>query len=95
MKNNTITAGVDEVGRGCLAGPVVSAAVILKKNIGGTTVQTTEAKLAKDKKKSEEEYDARKTKKKGRRKTILTSVKGITKTSADYSLGKPTLLGKV
>tara|TARA_B100000029_G_C17541520_1_gene946902 strand:+ start:1216 stop:1809 length:594 start_codon:yes stop_codon:yes gene_type:complete len=27
------TAGVDEVGRGCLAGPVYSAAVILKKNI--------------------------------------------------------------
>ena len=25
-------AGVDEVGRGCLAGPVVSAAIILKKN---------------------------------------------------------------
>ena len=33
MKNNLITAGVDEVGRGCLAGPVVSAAVILKKSI--------------------------------------------------------------
>ena len=31
MKTNIITAGVDEVGRGCLAGPVVSAAVILKK----------------------------------------------------------------
>ena len=28
-----MTAGVDEVGRGCLAGPVVSAAVILKKGI--------------------------------------------------------------
>ena len=28
-----ITAGVDEVGRGCLAGPVVSAAVILKKTV--------------------------------------------------------------
>ena len=28
-----ITAGVDEVGRGCLAGPVVSAAVIFKKSI--------------------------------------------------------------
>jgi len=28
-----ITAGVDEVGRGCLAGPVVSAAVVLKENI--------------------------------------------------------------
>ena len=33
MKRNVITAGVDEVGRGCLAGPVVSAAVILNKNI--------------------------------------------------------------
>ena len=28
-----ITAGVDEVGRGCLAGPVVSAAVVLKESI--------------------------------------------------------------
>ena len=28
-----ITAGIDEVGRGCLAGPVVSAAVILKEGI--------------------------------------------------------------
>tara|TARA_B100001093_G_scaffold108365_1_gene100595 strand:- start:570 stop:1142 length:573 start_codon:yes stop_codon:yes gene_type:complete len=33
LKNNRLTAGVDEVGRGCLAGPVVSAAVILNKNI--------------------------------------------------------------
>ena len=33
MKNNALTAGVDEVGRGCLAGPVVSAAVILSDNI--------------------------------------------------------------
>ena len=30
---NKIFAGVDEVGRGCLAGPVISCAVILKKNI--------------------------------------------------------------
>tara|TARA_Y100001958_G_scaffold159871_1_gene163864 strand:+ start:5654 stop:6223 length:570 start_codon:yes stop_codon:yes gene_type:complete len=30
---NKIFAGVDEVGRGCLAGPVVSCAVILKKSI--------------------------------------------------------------
>jgi len=28
-----ITAGVDEVGRGCLAGPVVSSAVVLKETI--------------------------------------------------------------
>jgi ribonuclease HII len=33
LKNNLITAGVDEVGRGCLAGPVVSAAVILNDKI--------------------------------------------------------------
>ena len=33
MENNLITAGVDEVGRGCLAGPVVSAAVILNNKI--------------------------------------------------------------
>ncbi len=32
-KNFKIIAGVDEVGRGCLAGPVVSAAVILKKGV--------------------------------------------------------------
>ena len=38
-----ITAGVDEVGRGCLAGPVISAAVILKENIN--------LKLLKDSKK--------------------------------------------
>ena len=33
MKKSQIIAGVDEVGRGSLAGPVVSAAVILKKGI--------------------------------------------------------------
>jgi len=33
LKNNIIIAGVDEVGRGCLAGPVVSAAVVLNKSI--------------------------------------------------------------
>ena len=33
MKKYKIIAGVDEVGRGCLAGPVVSAAVILKKGV--------------------------------------------------------------
>ena len=33
MKKKLITAGIDEVGRGCLAGPVVSAAVILKDGI--------------------------------------------------------------
>ena len=31
--SNKILAGIDEVGRGCLAGPVVSCVVILKQNI--------------------------------------------------------------
>jgi ribonuclease HII len=30
-----LIAGVDEVGRGCLAGPVIAAAVILRNNISG------------------------------------------------------------
>jgi ribonuclease HII len=33
LKQKSIVAGVDEVGRGCLAGPVFSAAVILNENI--------------------------------------------------------------
>ena len=33
MIKKIITAGIDEVGRGCLAGPVVSAAVILKEGV--------------------------------------------------------------
>ncbi|MDC6465584.1 ribonuclease HII [Pelagibacteraceae bacterium] len=33
MPDNNLVAGVDEVGRGCLAGPVFAAAVILNQNI--------------------------------------------------------------
>ena len=40
MKNSIQIAGVDEVGRGCLAGPVVSAAVILKKGIDLRNIRT-------------------------------------------------------
>ena len=36
-----------------------------------------------------------KIKKRGRSQSIMTSSKGVTKTSADYSLGKSSLLGKV
>ena len=38
-KNYNLIIGVDEVGRGCLAGPVVSCAIIMKKdsNIDGVT----------------------------------------------------------
>ena len=31
--SNKILAGIDEVGRGCLAGPVISCAIVLKRNI--------------------------------------------------------------
>jgi len=68
--------------------------VIVKKNVGGQTVQTTEAKVAEDKKEATL-YDPRKTKKKGKRKNILTSSQGITKLASDYSLSDKTLLGRV
>ena len=68
--------------------------VIVQKNVGGQTVQTTEAKVEEDKKKATQ-YDERVTKKKGRSKNILTSKQGVMKTSADYSLGKKSLLGQV
>ena len=63
--------------------------VIVKKNIGGTEVQTTEAKLAEEKS-VDDKYDMRKTKKKGRGETILTSSKGAI---GNLELGKKSLLG--
>ena len=48
-----ITAGVDEVGRGCLAGPVVSAAVILKKGINLKLLKDSKITFDKRKKISE------------------------------------------
>ena len=66
---------------------------VIVKNIGGTEVQTTQAKL--DEEKEDSQYDVRKVKKKGRTENILTSSKGVTKVSSDYSLGKKSLLGMV
>ena len=68
--------------------------VIVQKNVGGQTVQTTEAKVEEDKK-EKIKYDVRKTKKKGMTKNILTSKRGVTKNSPDYSLGETSLLGRV
>ena len=68
--------------------------VIVKKNIGGTEVQTTQEKLDEEKSK-DDEYDVRKVKKKGRKQYTLTSSKGVTQVSDDYSLGKKSLLGTV
>jgi hypothetical protein len=62
------------------------------KNIGGREVQVeapTETEMSEAQTESEE-YDARKTKRRGRRRTILTSQRGA---SGNLVLGKPTLLG--
>ena len=67
---------------------------VVEKNVGGKTILTTEKKVAADAE-AKKEYDERTTKKRGRRKTIKTGSLGVTKVSSDYSLGKPTLLGKV
>ena len=65
------------------------ANVVTEKNVGGTTILTTEGKVAEEKAEAEE-YDERKTKKRGRRRTILTSQTGAT---GNLVLGKPSLLG--
>ena len=67
---------------------------IIKKNIGGSEVQTTQAKIDEQRAKSDE-YDVRKVKKEGRKRYTLTSSKGVTQVSDDYSLGKKSLLGTV
>ena len=66
--------------------------VVIEKNVGGSTILTetkTEAEKTADAK-EDEEYDARKTKRRGRRLTILTSQSGA---RGNLVLGKPTLLG--
>ncbi len=50
-KKGEIEAGCDEAGRGCLAGPVVAAAVILPKNFSNKIV--TDSKLLSEKKRDE------------------------------------------
>jgi len=67
---------------------------ILKKTAGGQTVQTTaptEAELSQSAAADAEAYDLRKTKKRGRSMTTLTSSKGVT--DDKLTLGKPSLLG--
>jgi len=70
------------------------APTILKKTAGGQTVQTTaptEAELSQSAAADAEEYDLRKTKKRGRSIMTLTSSKGVTDNK--LTLGKPSLLG--
>jgi len=70
------------------------APTIIKKTAGGQTVQTiapTEAELSQSAAADAEAYDLRKTKKRGRSMTRLTSSKGVTDNK--LTLGKPSLLG--
>jgi hypothetical protein len=70
------------------------APTIIKKTAGGQTVQTTaptEAELSQSAAADAEEYDLRKTKKRGRSMTTLTSSKGLT--DDKLTLGKKSLLG--
>jgi hypothetical protein len=71
--------------------------VIIKKNIGGSTIQTTAPTTAEVSQSEAANADAAalKVKKRGRSQSIMTSSQGVTKKSADYSLGKSSLLGKV
>ena len=59
-------------------------------NAPSTPFEPSNAETETDKK-----YDPRKTKKKGRNQNLLTSARGVMKTSPDYSLGKKSLLGQV
>jgi|9_EtaG_2_1085328.scaffolds.fasta_scaffold68264_2 hypothetical protein len=83
---------VDAMGRTITTNNNGGGRVVIEKNVGGSTILTetkTEAEKTADAK-ADEEYDARKTKRRGRRQTILTSQSGA---SGNFVLGKKTLLG--
>ena len=70
------------------------APIIIKKTAGGQTIQTTaptEAELSQSAAADAEEYDLRKTKKRGRSMMTLTSSQGVKDNK--LTLGKPSLLG--
>jgi hypothetical protein len=69
----------------------------ITKNIGGSTIQTTAPTTAEVSQSEAANADAAalKIKKRGRSQSIMTSSQGVTKTSPNYSLGKPSLLGRV
>jgi len=68
--------------------PVVKPkTVVPPKVIAPTTVELSQSESTDA---DADEYDSRKTKKKGRSMTILTSLKGL---DDKYTLGKPSLLG--
>ena len=70
--------------------PVIKPVVKPKPVVIPKVITPTTAELSQSESADADEYDARKTKKKGRSMTILTSSKGL---DDKYTLGKPSLLG--
>ena len=70
--------------------PVIKPVVKPKPVVIPKVIAPTTAELSQSESTDADEYDARKTKKKGRSMTILTSSKGL---DDKYTLGKPSLLG--
>jgi hypothetical protein len=62
---------------------------------GGDVVPTLPYEPSSGDDETKKKYDPRKIKKKGRSENLLTSARGVTKATADYSLGKKSLLGQV
>ena len=86
---------VDAMGRAISGGGNTQPGIT--KNIGGRTIQTTAPTTAEVSQSEAANADAAalKVKKRGRSQSIMTGSKGVTKTAANYSLGKPSLLGQV
>jgi len=86
---------VDAMGRAISGGGNTQPGIT--KNIGGRTIQTTAPTEAEVSQSEAANADAAalKVKKRGRSQSIMTSSKGVTKTSSGYSLGTPSLLGRV
>ena len=86
---------VDAMGRAISGGGNTQPGIT--KNIGGRTIQTTAPTTAEVSQSEAANADAAalKVKKRGRSASIMTGARGVTKTAANYSLGKPSLLGQV
>ncbi len=94
LKKQGYTTASDNLNTGGGNDNNTPAPTIIKKTAGGQTIQTTaptEAELSQSAAADAEEYDLRKTKKRGRSMMTLTSSKGVTDNK--LTLGKPSLLG--
>mgnify|MGYP000356540275 CR=1 FL=1 len=94
LKKQGYTTASDNLNTGGGNDNNTPAPTIIKKTAGGQTIQTTaptEAELSQSAAADAEEYDLRKTKKRGRSMMTLTSSQGVT--DDKLTLGKKSLLG--